>query len=76
MDKAKRNPPRSCSARRFGSMKTALDEDQDFYNMFALLFGETLCGFLGILVRYLRCWATVGTESYSVLLVSFWKLFQ
>jgi len=33
----------------FGSMKQALDEDQDFYNMFALLFGETLCGFLGIL---------------------------
>jgi len=33
----------------FGSMKAALDEDQDFYNMFALLFGETLCGFLGIL---------------------------
>jgi len=33
----------------FSSMKQALDEDQDFYNMFALLFGETLCGFLGIM---------------------------
>jgi len=33
----------------FDSMKIALDEDQDFYNMFALLFGETLCGFLAIM---------------------------
>jgi hypothetical protein len=34
----------------FDSMMKALDEDRDFYDMFILLFGETLTGFLAILV--------------------------
>lgn len=34
----------------FDSMKRALDSDEDFMQMFTLLFGETLCGFLTILV--------------------------
>ena len=38
--------------RRFDSMMKALDEDRDFYDMFILLFGETLTGFLAILVRF------------------------
>jgi hypothetical protein len=50
----------------FPSMKQALEEDHDFYNMFILLFGETLSGFLGILVTAFWCfhiWLTLKSMS-------------
>jgi hypothetical protein len=34
----------------FDSTRQALEDDRDFYKMFILLFGETLSGFLGLLV--------------------------
>jgi len=34
----------------YESMKISVEEDNDFFHMFVLLFGETLCGFLTFLV--------------------------